>query len=59
LHFKDTHLGGSERSGGGRGEGGGFRGQEIRIWVINNFCSVIKQAKGDSSSLPYVKRPNI
>lgn len=41
------------------GEEGGFRGQEIRIWVINNFCSVIKQAKGDSSSLPYVKRPNI
>lgn len=39
--------------------GGGFRGQEIRIWVINNFCSVIKRTKGDRSGLPYVKRPNI
>lgn len=44
MHFKATHLGGSD--GGGwrelRMEDGGFRGQEIRIRVINNFCSVMK-----------------
>ena len=37
MHFKDTHLGGSTVGVGWRGE----RGQEIRIRVINNFCSVI------------------
>lgn len=43
MHFKDTLLGGSTV---GVEWGGGERGQEIRIGVINNFCSVINRRHG-------------
>lgn len=38
-------------AGGGEGWGGGFRGQEIRIRVINNFCSVMKPRERDRGGL--------
>lgn len=31
--------------------GGGFRGQEIRIRVINNFCSVMKPRERERGGL--------
>lgn len=54
-----SHSSGRQYSGGGvaGGRGGGERGQEIRIRVINNFCSVINHKERRSIPQPWRHTP--